>query len=115
MKKKQEKITDEELKQLAIDIAEGRVFTSNSVQNDYLDMVFMPLLFLNNDQRKELIEKEPAFFYEYIDKASPRSVNGMPCFTSFRYLPSSDLKRLNEFYTRYTMSVKEWKNEKEKK
>lgn len=113
MEKKEEVISDNDLKQLAIDIAEGLVFTSDNIKdNSYLDMVFMPLLFLNNDQRKELAEKKPAFFYEYIDKASPRSINGMPCFTSFRYLPSSDLKRLNEFYERYTESIKEWKKEK---
>lgn len=114
MKNKENTISDNDLKQLAIDIAEGIVFTSDNVKdNNYLDMVFMPLLFLNNAQRKELAEKKPAFFYEYIDKASPRSVNGMPCFTSFRYLPSSDLKRLNEFYARYTKSIKEWKKENE--
>lgn len=112
MKNKENTISDEELKQLAIDIAEEKVFTSDSVKDDYLDMVFMPLLFLNNAQRKDLAEKKPAFFYEYIDRASPRSVNGMPCFMSFRYLPSSDLKRLNEFYTRYVGSIKEWKKEK---
>ncbi len=34
--------------------------------------------------------------YEYIDKAAPRSVNGLPIFFSMRMLSRADQKRLSE-------------------
>lgn len=38
--------------------------------------------------------------YEYMDKAGPRSVNGYPCFFSFRWLDKRDSRRVVTLYNR---------------
>ena len=75
----------------------GLVFTSNHLKKEdehSLGMVFMPMLFMDEEHRKELLAAEIVFLYEYIDKASPRSVNGMPTFFSVQMLDKQDYGRL---------------------
>jgi len=95
-------MTDDAIKQLAIDIVDGKVFTSSHIPNyEDISMVFMPLAFLDEKQKKDLLTKDPAFIYEYMSESCKMSVNGMPTFMSFRFLNSKDLKKLNEFSKEY--------------
>ena len=80
------------MKQLAIDIVEGKVFGSWMVKNEHdLGMVFMPLMFGSLEENGLT---DVAALYEYYDKAGPRSVNGMPCFMSMRYLSKAQVEEL---------------------
>jgi hypothetical protein len=81
-------LSAEQLEQLAQDIAAGRVFHSGMCENTSdIAMVFMPLgLMGDNLTFAEMIEQKVTVFYEYLDKAGPRSVNGMPCFFSMHML-----------------------------
>jgi hypothetical protein len=90
---------DEELKQIAEDLWAGRIY-SNRNMNDIklIDSVFMPLMFLDRRKLKQLQHLKVDFFYEYIDKAGPRSINGMPVFTSVRCLTKPETARMFEFY-----------------
>lgn len=85
--------TREELKTLAIDIAEGRVFHDRLLGDDkgMLASVFMPLMLMDKAQIDALAVLKPVFFYEYYSEAGPRSVNGFPIFFSFSYLNQEEL------------------------
>ena len=76
----------EELKQLAIDMQAGKVFTDRHIRpNDIprmMTMVFPILLFMDGEARQGMIDDGVAVVYEYMDKASPRAVNGYPIFFS---------------------------------
>lgn len=89
--------TDEEINQLAIDILAGLVFTSSSIRDaEELMSVFLCLGMMERDELKKLAEDEPAFFYEYLSKAGPLSVNGMPRFFSVNMLNHHDMLKLRE-------------------
>ena len=112
--------TKEELKQLAIDIYKGRVFTDRQVKdNNDLLMIFLPLALgafnthdLDNIQ-KEAKEKEISnivMIYEYMDKAMSRGINGYPCFGSFHMLFKDEYPLLLEYYEKYSDLQKEFKD-----
>jgi hypothetical protein len=78
--------SDEDIKKLAVDIFEGRVFGSwcipESELSNVLHLVFLPLAFTDRDQ----IPKNTAHFYEYLRESSPRGINGYPSFFSVRFM-----------------------------
>lgn len=85
-------MNNDELKQLALDIHEGKVFgTWNIPENESPDtagVVFMPAI-LGAE-----IPEDVVHLYEYIEKAGPRSVNGMPIFMSMHILKRYDHEKL---------------------
>jgi hypothetical protein len=87
--------TEGEIKQLAMDIGDGKVFSHTQCTNPGdIRSVFMPLALgvLSGWSEKEF--KDIGLIYEYYEKAGPRSVNGMPMFMSMRLLSIDDLRRL---------------------
>lgn len=95
--------TRKELKQLAIDIVEGKVFGTWNMDNPHnIHSVFMVSLFM----KKKDIPKDTVHFYEYMEKAGRWSVNGMPTFFSARVLNKKEAKILQPL-------VKEYKKQKE--
>lgn len=93
--------TDDQLKQLAKDILTGMVFTNNHLPPDdpmALGIVFMPLVMMNDEQQKEFEAKQPGMVYEYLDKAGPRSMNGLPMFMSFQFITVDEYTKLRTFY-----------------
>ena len=83
---------ENELKQLAIDMAQGNVFTSLHLPpveteddaRDHVHMVrsiFMPI---GLGGIGDIDIKTLGFFWERLDKAGPRSINGYPMFFSVR-------------------------------
>ena len=83
----------EELKQLAIDIRAGKVFTDRHVPDEASSMmsrVFMPLMFMSEEQIADLMKEPIGLIYEYLDNAGPRSINGYPGFFSMRILHRDD-------------------------
>ena len=98
--------TDDELKGIAKDLWAGRIFSDrhiNSLKDDpnVLGMVFMPMVFISNETRKKLSNLKVSFIYEYLDKASPRSINGMPVFFSCRTLTELETKKMFEYYEKF--------------
>lgn len=90
--------TEQELKQLAIDIVAGKVFGSWCLKDpDDAMMVFMCIIFLSPEQRKEMEKEGVVHLYEYLDKANPRSVNGLPTFMSMQLLTKNELEILLPF------------------
>lgn len=79
--------TDAELEQLAQDsamIEDPRM----------IGMVFLVLSLLDREHLKAMEAAGIASFYEYIDKAGPRSINGMPSFMSVQSLDLHDTREL---------------------
>ena len=89
--------TDRELRQLAMDIVDGKVFGTWNFENeralnDMLTSVFITLIFI-----RQLLPENLGCVYEYLSEASERSVNGYPCFVnSCRMLAKDDVPKLNE-------------------
>lgn len=71
--------TDSDLKKIAVDLYEGKIFTDRHIQGSEIQMVFMPIALgaFQNVSEEEL--KDLGLIYEYLDQAGPRSINNMPC------------------------------------
>jgi hypothetical protein len=97
------RLTDDEIKEFAKGILDGRLFTSYHIsQREMADhrlfgMIFMPVGL--GGLRHYNPEKIGAIV-EWIDKAGPRSVNGYPIFFSCRVVHTDDWKRIVEIYER---------------
>lgn len=88
--------TDDEINDLAKRVYRNEVYVSWMMNRpEDLPMVFMPLIFLDDATRQELIRDEIQFFYEDYSKAGPRSVNGNPFFMSLNVLNKEDGHRLH--------------------
>jgi len=81
-----------ELRQLALDIADGKVFGSWSLwgTQHLLQIVFMPLAFMSREDLEAMTEKKVVHLYEYLSEAGPRCINGYPIFTSFRTITEKE-------------------------
>ena len=100
-----------ELKKLAVDIVEGKVFgTWNipSYDQHLVPLIFVPLSFMDAKQLKKLKRRKVVHVYEYLDKAAPKTVNGYPIFFSFRLLKKRDWKRLVRYVKRFEKMKKEF-------
>lgn len=85
---------EQELKQIAIDIYKGLIFTDRHIHNsEDISLVFMPFVFMDKKQMKEFKKDPPGLIFEYIDKAGPRSINGMLSFFSMQFLSINDTKK----------------------
>jgi hypothetical protein len=90
-------LSDESVKQLAGDLYSDKIFGSWMLPDDQIEsmfMVFMALIFVDDITKKQWKRDNTYFFYEYYDKAGPRSINGMPVFMSFHILSGDDVKRI---------------------
>ena len=108
--------TDKELKQLALDIHTGQVFTDRAVPKHDVHLIrniFMPLAFLDKSQVEHLQAIGVNLIYEYLDKAGPRSVNGYPSFFSFQILDSTDFEKLVTHMDRLKEKLSEFNEEGE--
>lgn len=99
-------LTDEEIKKLADDIYKGLIFTDRHIQNpDDISRVFMPLVLMKEEQIEEFRTNPPGMIYEYMEKAGPMSINGMPMFLSFRFLNQEDAKKVDKKYIQIKEAV----------
>lgn len=95
---------DEEIKQLAIDINEGRVYTSEFHGESAIEAFMVWRLWIDQaihetdvtpEQLKEYGAKM-GMLYEYLDQAAPMSINGRPSFLSYKILPKENMELLLE-------------------
>jgi hypothetical protein len=97
--------TDAELKQLAKDVWDGKVFTDCHIEEmpdeifiGTLKMIFMPLALFGKEDYEDFQKQKPGMVYEYLDQAGPRSINGYPSFFSFQFLTEEELPKFHAFY-----------------
>jgi len=93
--------THEELKQIAMDLVDGKIFTDRSIdQTDsrLFASIFMPVMFgCFNDKDINTV----GLVYEYLSEAGPRSINGYPIFMSLRMLNREDTQIMSEMAQKY--------------
>ena len=101
--------TDADLRQLALDLVDGRVFTDRQAERE-LSMVFMPLALgaLVEWTKEEIMEI--GLIYEYLSEAGPRSVNGLPNFFSMKMVNRHDLEPLQKYVNELVDSRKKFMN-----
>ncbi len=100
------KKTDDELKEIAKDLWAGKIFSDRHITSlkdspNMLGMVFMPIVFMDSETKKQLSDFKVNFIYEYLDKAGPRAINGMPTFFSCRTLTEPETKKMFEYYEKF--------------
>lgn len=94
-------LSDEQIKQFGIDLYKELIFTSSQLRNqEDISMVFMPLLFMDENQMEEFKELKPFVLFEYIHKAGPRSINGYPVFWSFNHATKEEWKKIYDVYSK---------------
>lgn len=99
-------MTDDEIKQLAEDMYKGIVFTDRHIQiKEELLSVFAVLVLMDQEQLDKLKRNPPGMIYEYLDKAGPMAVNGMPIFFSFKMASIDDTKKILERYNNIMEAV----------
>jgi hypothetical protein len=94
-----EPLPDKDLKDLAIAMRAGTVFSSDHLRSseaNMLGMVFMPFMLGGAALHRQIDLHDLTLFYEHLDQAGPRSINGLPMFFSMRYLNRADHSRLYE-------------------
>lgn len=102
--------TDEELKKIATDLYKGQLFTDRHIKDNRLfTNVFMPFVFMDKKQisefRKNIDNGKIDLIFESIDKAGPRTINGMPIFMSFQTLDKEETKKVFEYYEKIKESI----------
>ncbi len=93
------KKTDDELKQIAKDLYSGHIFCDRQVSRPEDIHLVWPILSLMDDKQMEDFKAcKPYFIYEYLNKAGPTSINGMPTFFSINFLTEEETKKMFGFY-----------------
>jgi hypothetical protein len=96
--------SDKNIRELALGLMSGSVFCDRMLDSPRdMSMVFMPLAFMDKPAIDGLIKLlEPkeeggphGMIYEWMGKAGPRSINGMPIFTSLQTLSADDVARVD--------------------
>lgn len=91
------KHTDQELKDIAKDIYRNNIFTDWHIENpEDIKLSFMILRFMEKEDFEDV-----GLVYEYMSKAGPRSVNGLPTFMSCRLLNIKEVVVVREYYHAY--------------
>lgn len=95
--------TDEELKEIAKDLWAGRIFSDRHITDapEMLKCVFLSLAFASRKDVEKMKKREVSFIYEYMDRAGPRAINGMPTFFSCRMLTKSETNKMFEYYGKF--------------
>lgn len=94
-------MTEPELKQLAIDVVEGRVFGSWTLPEQdqhLLAAIFLPLAFKDASGK---LPDDVWGVYEYLDKAKKQKVREYPGFTTCKFLTQKDCEGLNPLIQQY--------------
>lgn len=90
--------TDAEIRQLALDLVAGKVFTDRHIRADeWQSMVGSIFMVLGLGGPAIFTGIDPAdigFIYEYMDKAGPRGINGYPVFFSLHVVSKADANRV---------------------
>jgi hypothetical protein len=96
--------SDKNIKDIALGLMSGSVFCDRMLPDPHqMTMVFMPLAFMDKPAIDDLVKLlEPkeeggphGMIFEWMHKAGPRGINGMPIFTSLQTLDAEDVARVD--------------------
>lgn len=98
----------EETKKLALAMYRGEIFTSMQVKEpNMLPMVFMVLTLMNEVQIRSLMSSGVVHFYAEMKDASPRGINGYPCFFNASTLTAEDATAIIDQYNKIVKTMEE--------
>lgn len=88
-------LSEPELLQIAEDIYKGQIFTDRHLRDkSMLQSVFMVLALADQKMIDSIKASKPGMFYEYLSKASPTAINGMPIFFSMQMANEDDTEKI---------------------
>lgn len=90
--------TDQELRQIALDLADGKIFCNRHVPPNDSRMLLSIFMILSLMENANQWVRDAGLIYEYLSEAGPRSINGYPMFMSCRKLNIEDTKKMFEYY-----------------
>lgn len=110
--------TDQELRNLALYIHEGKVFGTWAFRNqsefeNLVNSVFMPFAMMPQEERKQITDAKVIHFYEFYDKAGPRAVNGYPMFTSMHFIIEEEWNKVRKYVEELEKHRKEFAGEEQ--
>lgn len=83
--------SDERLREFVLGVCDGRIFTSVQVKDpNLLGMVFMVIALGGLSDLTKAEVEDVGCIWEWMDKAGPRSINGLPIFTSCHIMGKAD-------------------------
>lgn len=91
--------TDAEIKDIAMGIHKNSIFISWQIaecDSGLLSSIFMPLVFLDDVTRKEMMRDGVDTLYANMSDAVGGSINGYPIFFAFGMLNANDAVRVSE-------------------
>lgn len=100
-------MTDVELKILAIDIINEKVFGSWMIPKDHAEKIsniFLPL----SIGAVNYLPDDVWALYEYRDKSLPMAYEGMPVFSSCKYLQKDDVEKLAGVIESYSQCLSDF-------
>jgi hypothetical protein len=97
-------MTDAELKKLAVDIVDQKVFGSWMAPDSLIANIFIPLRKGGSD----MVPEDVSCLYEYMDKATGMLAHGYPTFFSFKFFTNEERERLVPMIERYRAIKKEF-------
>jgi hypothetical protein len=93
------KLTDAEIKEIAVGIHNGSIFTDRHCKNQSdVGLVFTAIKLGGMEAAVQMVKAQVGMVYESMDKASPHSVNGMPTFLSCNSINRTDADRVFDKY-----------------
>jgi hypothetical protein len=105
---KEPRLPKDRINELALGIHHGTIYTDHQLNNpEMTGMVFMPLLFMKEPERKKLLAHPPALIYAHMKDAFPRSVNGHPMFGAIGFVWKADLKLIAAKLDKLKLATKE--------
>jgi hypothetical protein len=89
-------LSDDELRTFVDDFVSDRIFTTGHLrdgQEDRVPMIFLPVAMGCFKKVQPDSLSTIGCLWEYHSEALPRSINGLPCFMSFKMLHKDDWER----------------------
>ena len=95
--------TLDELKKISMDIVDGKIFVSTMAETEVIPSIFMPLIFLSEEQVKDI-----HILFEYYSNAGPCGINGYPIFMQCQKLSFEEVEKMNVFIREYEKMKKDF-------
>ena len=76
-------------------------------ESSLLEIVFMPLVLMDQKQKNELYDSQPAMFYSFMEDAFPSCVNGYPVFSTVYSLTNDEAREVHRIYRELQVKLRE--------
>lgn len=94
-----ERKTEAELKQIAIDLYDGKIFSDRHLSNILTIPIVFPALISDEMQEYDYEDiKSIGMVYQYLDKEIHEIIMGLPVFDSLYLLNETDTLKVRDFY-----------------